>query len=183
MTPVQILWINMIMTVTLGLVLAFEPAEPNIMQRPPRRRNAPILSPFLIWRVAFVAVLFAIGSLGIFDYAMRRDLGLDVARTMVVNTLVAMEIFYLFNVRYLHMTSFSLIGAAGTPVVLSAIAAVVVAQLAFTYLPFMNALFDSAPIAFTDGLLIVGVGVALMVILEIEKVVMRQLWPATTNAA
>jgi magnesium-transporting ATPase (P-type) len=183
MTPVQILWINTIMTVTLGLVLAFEPAEPNVMQRPPRQRNAPILSPFLIWRVALVAALFATGALGIFDYAMRRDLGLDVTRTMVVNTLVVMEIFYLFNVRYTHMTSFSLVGAAGTPAVLAAIAAVVAAQLAFTYLPLMNTLFDSAPIAFGDGLLIVGVGVALMVILEIEKVVMRRLWPAATNAA
>lgn len=183
MTPVQILWINMILTVTLGLVLAFEPAEPGVMKRPPRPRDAPILSPFLVWRLVFVAVLFAIGSFGIFDYAMRRELGIDAARTMVVNTLVVMEIFYLFNVRYLHMTSFSLVGAAGTPAVLGAIAVVVAAQLAFTYLPFMHALFDSAPISFTDGLLIVGIGVMTMVVLEIEKVVTRKFWPQAARPA
>src|SRR5690606_24875803 len=101
MTPVQILWINMVTTVGLGLVLAFEPAEPDIMQRPPRAPDAPILSPFLLWRVAFVSVLFAIGALGIFAWAMARGLGIDTARTMVVNTVVVLELFYLFSVRYL----------------------------------------------------------------------------------
>ncbi|CAH1674062.1 putative cation-transporting ATPase F [Hyphomicrobiales bacterium] len=182
MTPVQILWVNMITAVTLGLVLAFEPAEPNVMKRPPRARAAPILSSFLIWRIIFVSLLFTLGALGIFEYAMRRGLGEDVARTMVVNTVVVMEIFYLFNVRYLHMTSFSLIGAAGTPPVLAAIAVVVIAQLAFTYVPFMQALFDSAPVAFTDGLLIAGIGVATMIVLEAEKAVMRRFWPPMAQA-
>mgnify|MGYP001283824220 CR=1 FL=1 len=183
MTPVQILWINMILTVTLGLVLAFEPPEPNVMQRPPRPRNAPILSPFLLWRIAFVSLIFALGVFGIFEYAMRNGLGEAAARTMVVNTVVVMEIFYLFNVRYLHMTSFSLIGAAGTPAVLAAIAVVVVAQVAFTYAPVMNALFQSAPIALSDGMIIIAIGVATMVVLEVEKVVMRRFWPEAARAA
>ncbi|MFC3073278.1 HAD-IC family P-type ATPase [Shinella pollutisoli] len=178
MTPVQILWINLILTITLGLVLAFEPAEPDVMRRPPRPRNAPILSRFLVWRIVFVSALFALGVFGIFEYAMRGGLGEDVARTMVVNTIVVMEIFYLFNVRYLHKTSFSLVGAMGTPPVLAAVAAVVAAQLAFTYLPVMNALFDSAPVAFTDGLLVMAIGVVTMAVLETEKVLTRRLWPA-----
>ncbi|WP_274631070.1 cation-transporting P-type ATPase [Arvimicrobium flavum] len=182
MTPVQILWINMISSVTLGLVLAFEPAEPNVMQRPPRRRDAPILSPFLIWRVVFVSLLFTLAVLGVFEYAIGRGYSEAGARTMVVNTVMVLEIFYLFNVRYLHMTSFSLIGAAGTPSVLVAVAIVVVAQVAFTYAPFMHALFDSAPVGFTDGLLIVAIGVASMVILELEKMAMRRFWPAAWRA-
>ena len=112
-----------------------------------------------------------------------RGYDLEGARTMVVNTVIVMEIFYLFNVRYLHMTSFSLVGAMGTPAVLIAIAAVAVAQFAFTYAPFMNALFQTAPIAFLDGLLIVAIGVATMVVMEVEKVVARRLWPATAYAA
>lgn len=178
MTPVQILWINMILTVTLGLVLAFEPAEPDVMRRPPRQRNAPILSPFLIWRVIFVSALFAVGVFGIFEYAMRSGLGDAAARTMVVHTIVVMEIFYLFNVRYLYKTSFSMIGAAGTPAVLLAIAAVVVAQLAFTYAPFMHGLFGTAPISLVHGLMIVGIGIVTMSILEVEKTLSRRLWPS-----
>lgn len=96
---------------------------------------------------------------------------------MVVNTLVVMEIFYLFNVRYLHMTSFSWRGAMGTPPVLIAIAVVVVAQLAFTYLPVMQRLFETRPVGLADGLLILAVGIGVMVILEVEKRVMSRFGP------
>src|SRR5690606_37402479 len=118
MTAIQILWINMVLEVTLGLVLAFEPSEPDSMRRPPRKRDEPILSRFLAWRVVLVSLLFTAGVFVIFGYAMRQGLGEDVALTMVVNTIVVMEIFYLFNVRYMHMTSFSLVGAMGTRAVL-----------------------------------------------------------------
>ncbi len=173
MTPVQILWINMILTVTLGLVLAFEPSEPDVMRRPPRRRDAPILSRFLVWRIAFVSLLVMLGVFGIFEYALHRGYDEEGARTMVVNTLVVMEIFYLFNVRYLHRSSFSLVGAMGTPAVLAAIAVVVAAQLLFTFAPFMQDLFGSAPLAVPDGLVILAIGVATMVILELEKTLVR----------
>ncbi|MEP9356429.1 HAD-IC family P-type ATPase [Xanthobacter sp. KR7-65] len=175
MTSVQILWINMILAITLGLVLAFEPPEPNVMQRPPRPRNAPLLSRFLLWRIAFVSVLFTLGTFGIFEYAILGGRGEQAARTMVVNTLVVMQIFYLFNVRYLHMTSFSIRGALGTPAVLAAIGVVIVAQLAFTYAPFMHVLFDSAPVSILEGAIIMGIGIAVLVVLEIEKALMRRL--------
>lgn len=178
MTPVQILWINMILTVTLGLVLAFEPPEPDVMKRRPRRAGAALLSPFLIWRVIFVSILFMAGAFGIYAWAMQRGFDIETARTMVVNVIVVMEIFYLFNVRYMHVSSISWRGALGTPIVLIAIAAVVAAQLAFTYAPFMQVLFDSRPIQWEDGLLIIGLGVALLVIMEVEKTIMRRtgLW-------
>ncbi|PTE19544.1 carbonate dehydratase, partial [Cereibacter changlensis JA139] len=57
-TAVQILWINLITAVTLGLALAFEPTEAGAMTRPPRRRDAPILSGALVWQVVLVALLF-----------------------------------------------------------------------------------------------------------------------------
>ncbi len=174
MSPVQILWINLILSATLGLVLAFEPAEPNVMRRKPRPIGEGLLTPFLVWRVALVSVLFMIAALGVFFYALGRGDDLETARTLVVNTIVAMEIFYLFNVRYLHMTSFNFRGVLGTPAVLIAIAVVVIAQLAFTYLPIMQAIFETRPIGFGDGLLIVAVGVAVMIILEIEKNIMRK---------
>jgi magnesium-transporting ATPase (P-type) len=183
MSPVQILWINMILTVTLGLALAFEPAEPNVMRRPPRGRDAPILSRFLVWRCVVVSIVFTIGVFGIYAYALSRGYDEAGARTMVVNTVIVMEIFYLFNVRYLHMTSFSLVGAMGTPPVLMAIAAVVAAQLAFTYLPFMNALFQTVPVAPVDGILIVAIGVATMIVMEGEKTIARRFWPKTAYAA
>ncbi len=174
MTPVQILWINMVTTITLGLVLAFEPPEPSVMRRPPRPANAGLLSSFLVWRVIFVSIIFLAGALAIFFYALGRGFDVDTARTMVVNTIVVLEIFYLFNVRYLHMTSFTWRGVLGTPPVLIAVGATVVAQLAFTYLPIMQTLFATKPVSLFDGLLILAVGVAAMAILEVEKHIMRR---------
>jgi potassium/sodium efflux P-type ATPase len=174
MTATQILWINLILTVTLGLVLAFEPPEPGVMRRPPRPAGTPLLSPYLVWRLFFVSALFALGALGIFFYALARGLGVEVARTLVVNLIVVFEIFYLFNVRYLHMSSISLRGALGTPAVLIAVAVVVLAQLAFTYAPFMHELFQTRPVRLADGLLVVAAGVLLMFILEGEKNLLRR---------
>ena len=175
MTAPQILWINMVLTVTLGLVLAFEPPEPGIMQRPPRRRDAPLVSPFMLWRIAFVSLLFSAGAFGMFAFADARGHDLATARTMVVDTFCVMEIFYLFNVRYLHGSSLTRQGLRGTPAVLAAVAAVVVAQSAFTWLPWFHAVFDSRPVPMQDGAIIVLVGVALLFVLEIEKRVLRRL--------
>jgi potassium/sodium efflux P-type ATPase len=175
MTATQILWINLITTVTLGLVLAFEPPEPGVMRRPPRPAKAPLLSRFLFWRVFLVSVLYGAGALAVFFYALERGLGVDMARTMVVNLIVVFGIFYLFNVRYLHMTSVTLRGALGTPAVLIALAAVIVAQLTFTYAPFMHALFETRPVQITDGIVIIAAGILLMLVLEGEKIVLRWL--------
>lgn len=175
MTAVQILWINLILTVTLGLVLAFEPAEPGVMKRRPRARDAALLSPFLVWRVVFVSLLVGAAALGVFFHSIGRGDDVETARTMVVNAIVAMEIFYLFNVRYLHRTSFSLRGAMGTPAVLLAIAVVLLGQAAFNWMPQMQALFGSRGVGVGDVLLAAGVGVAVMVVLEVEKAVLRKL--------
>ena len=176
MSPVQILWINMVLTITLGLALAFEPPEPGIMARPPRRADAPLVSPFMLWRIVLVSVLFTIGAFGIFAWSLLwRGQDMATARTLVVNTICAMEVFYLFSVRYLHMTSFTRRGARGTPAVLWAVAAVVAAQLAFTYAPFMQRLFDTRPVAWPDLLASVMIGLALMVLLELEKALVRRL--------
>ena len=175
MTPAQILWINLITAVTLGLVLAFEPPEPGVMRRRPRPADAPLLSRFLVWRICFVSALFTTGALAIFFHAIDAGRDVETARTMVVNAIVVFEIFYLFNVRYLRATSFSLRGALGTPPVLIALAVVVAAQFAFTYLPAMQALFETRALAFVDGMVVVGSGLVLMTILEIEKIVLRRL--------
>ncbi|WP_018388735.1 HAD-IC family P-type ATPase [Ancylobacter sp. FA202] len=174
MSAAQILWINLATSATLGLALAFEPTEPGVMERPPRPARAGLLTRFMLWRVVLVSVLFTLVSFAVFFQSIWRGQELEMARTMVVNTLVVMEIFYLFNVRFLHMRSLSWRGALGTPAVLMALAAVVAGQLAFTYLPVMQAIFDTRPIALLDGVMIIGVGAALMVLLEIEKTLLRR---------
>ncbi len=174
-TPVQILWINMATTITLGLTLAFEPSEPGVMRRPPRRSGEPLISRFLLWRVVFVSALFAAGAFGIFAWGEARGLPLEATRTMVVDTIVAFEIAYLFTVRFRHMTSLTWRGALGTPAVLAALAGVTVLQLLFTYAPFMQGLFDTRPLGIAEVGMVLGAGAALFAILEIEKLIGRRL--------
>lgn len=168
-TPVQILWVNMVSSVVLAMALAFEGAEPDIMRRPPRPADEPILSRFVLWRVGFVSLLFCAGIFGMFTLAQSRGATLEEARTIAVNTLVVMEIFYLFSVRFLNTTSLSIRAILGTRPVLIAIVAVTALQFAFTYAPFMEAFFDTRPLSLSQGLMVVAVGPVLLLVLEIEK--------------
>ncbi|UBQ43011.1 HAD-IC family P-type ATPase [Comamonas thiooxydans] len=172
-TPVQILWVNLVTAVALGLTLAFEPPEPTLMQRKPRSPDEQLLQPYLLWRVALVSVLFALGCFGMFEWSLRRGDSVELARTIVVNALVIMEIFYLFSVRFTQGTSLSLRGVLGTPAVLLGVAGVTLVQLLFTYTPPMQALFDSRPVDLAAGLLAIGLGVALLLLLEVEKLLVR----------
>src|SRR5690606_33777819 len=111
---------------------------------------------------------------GVFFHALSTGRGIETARTMVVNMFVVGEIFYLFNVRYLHTTSFSLRGALGSGPVLGAIAVLVVAQLLFTFAPFMQAIFDTRPLGPADGALLIAIGLGLMLLLEGEKILLAR---------
>jgi magnesium-transporting ATPase (P-type) len=168
-TPVQVLWVNMVTAVTLGLALAFEPSEPDVMARPPRRANEPILSRFLIWRAVFVSILFMIAIFAQFTLAQSQGADPAEARTIVVNTLVVLEIFYLFNVRYLGSASITVKGILGTPAVLAAVVVVTLLQLLFTYAPFMAVLFDARPLNLVQGIQIMAFGMALLLVIEAEK--------------
>ena len=176
-TAAQILWINMVTTVTLALALGFEPAEPNVMLRPPRRPNENILSGFLIWRIVFVSVLFLGVLFGTFALAQQRGLGLEEARTIVVNMLVALEIVYLFSIRYLRTSSLTWRGVLGTPELLIAVGAVIGLQFAFTYAPMMQSIFQTQPLNVTQGLEIVAVAIAVLLTLEVEKWLWARLFP------
>ncbi|MCC5958605.1 MAG: HAD-IC family P-type ATPase [Rhodobacteraceae bacterium] len=168
-TPLQILWVNMVSSVALAMSLAFERAEAGIMRQPPRAANAPIMSRFILWRVFLVSGLFAMGIFGQFGLAQAQGAGLDEARTMALNTLVAMEVFYLFSVRYRQGGSISWEGVKGTPAVLIAVALVVVLQAGFTYLPFMQALFDTVALSAWQVAQCTLAGAALLLVLELDK--------------
>jgi magnesium-transporting ATPase (P-type) len=161
--------------VALGLALAFEPSEPGAMHRPPRATDEPLLSGFVIWRIVFVSILFVIGTFGIFFWAESRGQSLEEARTLVVNTIVVMEIFYLFSVRFQHGPSLTWSGVLGTPAVLIGVGLVVLLQLAFTYAPPLQALFETRPVGLSDGMAVVGAGVVLLTVLELEKLIRRRL--------
>ncbi|MDX3774256.1 cation-transporting P-type ATPase [Chromatiaceae bacterium AAb-1] len=172
--PLQILWVNMVGSIGLAMTLAFEASEEDVMQRKPRAAREPLLSNFLLWRVFLVSVLFTAGIFIVFQWALSQQLSEEYARTMAVNTLIAMEIWYLFSVRYLHGISLTWQGIKGTGPVLIAVTLVFGLQLCFTYVPVLQSLFKTEAISFVHGMYCAAVGVSVFVILELEKWLLRK---------
>lgn len=168
-TPIQILWVNMITAVTLGLSLAFEPTEENTMNRPPRPRNMALLSGELVWQILLVASLFLAGVFSIYEYAIFRGYSENLARTLSLNTLVVLEIFLLFFIRNMYGISFTWKIICGTRVIWISIITVTIGQFAITYLPWLQSVFETEGVGLLDGFLIIGIGITMFVVIELEK--------------
>jgi magnesium-transporting ATPase (P-type) len=168
-TPIQILWINLITAATLGIALAFEPTERNTMLRAPRRRDEPLLGGELMWHVLLVSALFLVFVYGVFSYALERGYPTALARTMAVNTIVVLEIFHLFFIRNLYGTSLTWAALRGTPAVWLTVLGVTGAQFTITYAPMLQPLFGTAAVPVADGFLIVLLGGVFFALIETEK--------------
>ena len=168
-SAVQILWINLITAVTLGLALAFEPFEPGTMRRPPRARNEPLLTGELVWHVIFVSTLFLAAVFGVYAYAVDAGYPQALAQTMAMNTLVVLEIFHLFFIRNIYSTSLTWRAARGTRVVWSCVIVVTAAQFAITYIPPLQIVFGTQAVPFSDGVIIVLIGIVFFALIETEK--------------
>ena len=171
-TPVQILWVNMVTAVTLALAIAVEPMSPGIMDRPPRDSNAPMLGSYFIWRIVFVSIM--IGAFTFTTFTVMKNAGhdLDVVRTIAVNTLVAGQLFYLYNCRNLIEPA---IGKTflQNKVVFVVSGILIVLQIGLAYLPFMNELFGTAPLKAHQWLYSLGAGLVVFLVVESEKTIVR----------
>jgi magnesium-transporting ATPase (P-type) len=166
--PVQILWINMTTAGCLGLMLAFEPKEPGIMDRPPRDPAMPILDSELYIRILMVGGLLLIAAFGLYEWELQTTGVQEQARTVAVNVFVMVEAFYLFNSRSFNRSAFEL-GFWTNPWVVGGFFLMVGLQLAFTYVPFMNTLFGSAPIGVLPWVKIIAASLVAYLIVEAEK--------------
>jgi cation-transporting ATPase F len=180
--PVQFLWINMTTALLLGLMLVFEPKEQGLMVRSPRDPARPILTPGLLLRILIVSLLMVAGGFALFLWEQEQGAPQAEARTAVVNVIVMVETFYLFNCRSLTRSLFSL-GLFTNLWVVGGAAAMILLQLMFTYAPFMNRLFHSAPIRGTAWLRIVGVGLVVFAAIEWQKWLAARLARGKTGTA
>jgi cation-transporting P-type ATPase F len=170
--PVQVLWVNMTTAVALGLVLAFEPLEPDVMRRPPVPVSRPLLTRGLVRRIVLVAGLMVLGAFAVFEGELLRGGSLDEARTAAVNVVVAVQVAYLFNCRSLHRASRGA-GAPRNTWLPVGVGAMVVLQVLFTYAPVMHELFHSAPVGASTWLWVIAVAAVVYLVVEVEKWVLR----------
>lgn len=175
-TPLQILWVNMITAVTLALALAFEPGEADVMRRPPRDPDTALLSTQLMWRVLLVATLMTAACIGVFVYAQQLGWSMEASRTLAVNTLVACEIAYLFSSRQINAPA--RFGWRDNPMVWGMIVLLALLQLAFTHWTPLQRLFATQSLDLLGWSICLLAGAALLGVVETEKWLRRRAgWP------
>src|SRR5262245_32939990 len=172
-TAPQVLWVNMVTSVALGLVIAFEPHELDVMLRPPRSVDRPILTGFGIWRVIFVGLALLAVTLWAFFWMKSQGASDALARTVAVNMITIGQVFYLLNSRYLLDSSLSLKAHLGNKYLPLGIGAVIILQLLFTYAPPLQVLFDNEAIPLWVWPRIILGGLVFFLVVEAEKLVIR----------
>ncbi len=172
-TAPQVLWVNMVTSVALGLVLSFEPHELDVMQRPPRAVDRPILTGFGVWRVLFVGLALLGYTLWAFFWMKRYGASDQLARTVAVNAITIGQVFYLLNSRYLVDSALSLKAHLGNKYLPMGIGAVVVLQLLFTYAAPLQALFDNESVPLYVWPVLFAGGFVFFLVVELEKLIIR----------
>jgi len=172
-TAPQVLWVNMVTSVALGLVISFEPHELDAMKRPPRAVDRPILTGFGIWRVVFVGLALLAVTLWAFFWMKSQGASDQLARTVAVNMITIGQVFYLLNSRYLLDNSLSFTAHLGNKYLPLGIGAVVVLQLLFTYAPPLQRLFDNEAIPLWVWPWLIMAGLAFFLVVEAEKLFIR----------
>ena len=182
-TAPQILWVNMVTSVALGLVISFEPHELDVMHRLPRAVDRPILDGFGVWRVVFVGLALLALTLWAFFWMKSKDAPDDLARAVAVNALVIGQVFYLLNSRYKLDSSLSFKAHLGNQYLLFGIVAVLILQLLFTYAPPLQTLFETAAIPLWVWPWLVLGGLVFFLVVEAEKLIVRISRPTRTAPA
>ncbi|MEM6436857.1 MAG: HAD-IC family P-type ATPase, partial [Cyanobacteria bacterium P01_D01_bin.115] len=147
----QVLWLNMINSITMTVPLAFEAKSPGLMQSPPRNPNEPLITPKLLRRILVVSVFNWVLIFGIFEWAQSTTGDITVARTMAIQALVAARVIYLLSigqlgkslVAYLRRRSPAIVNS---PILLMGIVVAIALQILFSQWGVMNFLFDTAPL-------------------------------------
>lgn len=182
MSPSQILWINLVASVTLSAPIAFEILEKSAMRRRPRAKDTPVFSSFVIFRTALTALVMAAGTCGMFLWEYMHRAGglggmieasahtqaLAEAQTMAVTTITLFQIFYLLHCRSLR-DSLGSMGWFSNPAVWIGIIILVILQAGFMYLPFMRTLFSSTTLDLPSWIRAISTAAMILPIISVEK--------------
>lgn len=172
-TPLQVLWVNLITAVTLSLALSFEPSEPGIMSRRPRDPKQPLLNSEAIVRIGYTSLLIGGATIAVFVLAQNAGQALEASRTIAVHTLVVGQIFYLFASRFSQVSSLRRELFSTNPISWLCVGLMVLLQLGFGYLPFMQVAFETTSTPLTWWLIPLGVGIVIFLAVELDKLIRR----------
>lgn len=171
-TPIQILWVNMVIAITVSLALAFEPLEEGAMEKPPRPKKTPLLTPYYVFRITFALLLMGGTTFVYFRLLLNETANQAFLNSVVLHTIVFLQMFHLFNVRneigfafnrkfFKNKVAFLVSGI------------LIVLQLLILYTPFMNRVFGTVPLGIEYWVIPALLGLAVFSIIEVEKTITR----------
>jgi Ca2+-transporting ATPase len=166
----QILWLNMLNSITMTVPLSLEPKSPNVMQRPPRPVNEPFLTGNRLKRILAISLYNWTLIFGMFEWVRQAPWGsLELARTMAIQALVMGRIFYLLSIsQFLPSLMARLNGKAaqvsGAPAVLGGVIVALILQLIFSNSDFINQVFKTAPMTLDQWLICLLVSLPMIAI-------------------
>jgi magnesium-transporting ATPase (P-type) len=174
MVPAQLLWANLVTKGLQDLALAFEPAEPDVLEHPPRGRGDPVITAPLWWRTLFSGGVIAIGTLVLFDWARDQpDLDLDQARAIALTTLVVFQAFHLGSCRS-ELRSVLKVPLLSNRFLIFAQLGALAVHIGALYLPATQFILRVEPFPISVWLLIVPVAATVLVVVELDKWVRRR---------
>lgn len=174
-TAPRVLWVNMVTSVALGLAISFEPHEADVMRRPHRAIDQPIVTRFGLWRILFVGAMLVLYTLAAFFWMKAQGASDHMARTAAVNAIALGRVFYLFNSQYLLSSSLSVRAQMGNPYLWYGVGGVVVFQLLFTYALPLQAVFNTETLLLSAWLWLVGGAFLFFLVVEFEKFIIRSI--------
>jgi Ca2+-transporting ATPase len=168
---IQILWINLLTDGLPGLALAYEPAEANTMQHPPRPPGQPILGAGLGWFIGWVGLL--IGGLTLGTQAWAIHDGDAHWQTMTFTVLCFTQLGGVLAIRSSRESLFTL-GLFSNKPMLGAVGLSVALQLLVIYLPFLNKMFTTRPLSWGELGLAVAISSVVFWAIELQKLLIRR---------
>jgi cation-transporting ATPase F len=170
--PLQVLWLNMTAVLVLGLPFAVEPKDEHIMRRPPRDPALPLLTRAMTTRILLVSAVLLAGSFGLQHWERAHGASPEVAQTIVVNVFALTLLTYMFNCLSLDRPLLWG-GVRRNPWVAASALALIAIQVLYTYTPFMNDVFDSAPLDAAAWVRIAVIAAASYLLVEALKLIQR----------
>ncbi|WP_206855649.1 HAD-IC family P-type ATPase [Candidatus Enterococcus mangumiae] len=164
LTPVQILWVNMVTTITLSYALGFEQASKDTMSRPPRDPNQGILTKYNVFRIFYVSLLIIIPA---YWLAMRFE-GQALQQTVLLQNIVAAQAVYMINCREQVDASLNK-GFFQNKFLFISLGILFVLQTGVIYLPFAQQVIETTSLSFSQHLPILANVLLLFTIVEVEK--------------
>ncbi len=159
----QVLWLNMLNSITMTVPLAFEPKAQNVMKQPPRNPNEPLLTASRMKRILAISLFNWIVIFGVFEFIQQTTGNVALARTMAINSLIAGRIFYLLSISQLIPNLIAKMDGTieenvDIPAIALGIIGAIILQIVFAHVPLINQVFETAPLTFQQWLFCLGVG-------------------------